>query len=398
MEPLDALLGLSVPQHLAVATSGGPDSLVLTLMLQDAIRHTPHTLTALTVDHGLRPESAMEAECVHRYCTKNKISHVTLKASYIVPGTMHHKARMARYETLALWCHQNGVHHLFLGHHQDDQLETFLMRLRRQSGPYGLGGMLPVTPCLGLWLWRPLLNIPKTNLLECARAYDAPFVHDPSNENPRFERSRIRRAHRTFTSKERFFWLQEQNVYAQQKRALCNESEALLAKSITWHQGTARFSLNNAPKNLWPHMIRAVVEPLGGRHGSVLCLDKLRPLFTSPHKRSTRGGCLITFEGPYISVQREWPRIQDVALEGQKHILWDHRFYLSLCQNARGHLRALGHGKPYAHLPYHLKGYPGIFHQDGSITPFWETAVFRHCRWIQETRFPQTQRRLQRGV
>lgn len=398
MALLNALLRLSAPEHLAVATSGGPDSLALTLMLQDVLPHTPHTLTVLTVDHGLRAESAREAQWVHDYCTKTKINHVVLQTSHIAPGTMHHKARIARYDALVLWCHQQGVRNLFLGHHLDDQLETFLMRLRRQSGPYGLGGMLPRTPRLGIWLWRPFLHMSKKDILRCTRAYDAPFVCDPSNQNSRFERSRIRSSLPRLTPEERHFWLKEQAHYAAKKWALFESSEAFLSKNLTWTEGMAQIKLDHAPPYLWPHMLRAILEAVGGRNTSVLCFDRVCTLLNHHHKRHTLGGCLITFTQQFVQVQREWPRIQDMALDGREHHLWDDRFFVSLCPTARGHLRALGHSKRYTHLPYHLKGYPGLFHKNGTITPFWEASVFRRCDWIQEARFPQTQRTLQHGA
>ena len=160
----------------------------------------------------------------------------------------------------------------------------------------------------------------------------------------------------------------------------------------------AEVRLDEAPKYLWPYMLRAVMEAVGSQNAAPLCLNKLADILNHPRTRHTYGGCLITFTKSSVHIQREWPRIPDVAVTAPGAMLWDDRFFIKFSATApQGHLRALGRAKHFAHLPYHLKGYPGLFH-GGGVTPFWETSVFRNYRLIQETRFPQTQRILQRGA
>ncbi len=104
-------------------------------------------------------------------------------------------ARTDRYTLLSEYCSRHGIKHLFLAHHQDDQAETFLFRLAKGSGLDGLAAMMPVqdySPDLALL--RPLLDIPKEQLVATCAAYEIPYANDPSNESEQFARPRLRKA------------------------------------------------------------------------------------------------------------------------------------------------------------------------------------------------------------
>jgi tRNA(Ile)-lysidine synthase len=173
----------------AVALSGGPDSM--------ALLHKLHALTpalqAFIVDHGLRAESASEAKFVQARAREIGVSTEILHWQGVKPQTgIQAAARQARYELLVEACETAQITHLFLAHHQDDQLETVAIRAARGSGWRGLAGMPWLSQLGTVQLVRPLLSLRKAELLDYCAAHNISYVTDPSNSNPRFARSALR--------------------------------------------------------------------------------------------------------------------------------------------------------------------------------------------------------------
>lgn len=148
----------------------------------------PARVEAATVDHGLRPHSAAEANMVANWCASQDLPHVVLRPKEPITGNIQSSARAARYALMEGWRADRGLDWLLTAHHADDQLETILMRLNRGSGVSGLAG---VRERSGLVL-RPLLRWRKAELIALAEAARLPFVHDPSNSDPRYDRAALR--------------------------------------------------------------------------------------------------------------------------------------------------------------------------------------------------------------
>lgn len=177
----------------AVAVSGGADSLCLALLAHDWAREREGEAVALTVDHGLRPDSAAEAEQVGRWLAGQGMRHVILRWQGDKPDSdIQAQARAARYRLLQQWCAAHGVLHLLLAHHQDDQAETLLLRLARGSGVDGLSAMAPVSESFSVRLLRPLLTVPHARLTATLSARGKRWIEDPSNRNPAYARVRMR--------------------------------------------------------------------------------------------------------------------------------------------------------------------------------------------------------------
>lgn len=194
---MDRLGPFEARPHIAVAVSGGRDSLCLALLLQRWARRRRGKITALTVDHGLRPDSAAEARTVGRWLPAHKFGHTILtwnRRNQPPPGSgLQAAAREARYRLLCGHCRNLGILHLALGHQRDDQVETVLLRLGRGSGLDGLAGMAPVTERDGVRLLRPLLPVPRDRLVATLRAWGQDWIDDPTNENTAHTRIRLRR-------------------------------------------------------------------------------------------------------------------------------------------------------------------------------------------------------------
>ncbi len=179
--------------QLAVAVSGGADSMALLILLADyATRHNI-TLHALTIDHRLREASRHEAATVGKWCATMSIAHTILDWQHEpIASGMPEKAREARYRLMTAWCLKHGIRHLATAHQADDQTETFLMRLLRGSGMEGLAGTLPFSIRQGVFLCRPLLSFHKSRLEETLRQHGQPWIDDPSNRNTSYTRNAFR--------------------------------------------------------------------------------------------------------------------------------------------------------------------------------------------------------------
>jgi tRNA(Ile)-lysidine synthase len=191
LSDLTRLLPERLRGPLALAVSGGPDSMALLWL---AARALPGQVIAATVDHGLRPESADEAATVARWCAEAGVPHATLGLATPLPdGNRQSAARRARYAALGRWARSNGACALATAHHADDQAETFLMRAVRGSGPAGLAGVRARREEDGLAIVRPLLGWRRAELAALAAAATLPVAHDPANADERYERTRVRR-------------------------------------------------------------------------------------------------------------------------------------------------------------------------------------------------------------
>ena len=177
--------------RIAIAVSGGPDSLALLLLAQAVY---PGWLFALTVDHGLRPEAGTEAAGVARICAELGVAHRTLLVPELkgVSANVQAAARMARYAVMAAACAEAGAAVLMTGHHMDDQAETLLMRLSRGSGIGGLSGIRAERALDGILLARPLLDWRKAELVALVRGAGLQAADDPSNRSPAYDRTAAR--------------------------------------------------------------------------------------------------------------------------------------------------------------------------------------------------------------
>ncbi len=189
--PSRLLEGLAQTEGLALAVSGGGDSMA---MLHLAVAAGLRPLV-VTVDHGLRPEAAAEAARVAEVSAGLGLHHHTLRwQGWDRKGNLQDAARTARRRLMADWARATGATSIALAHTEDDVAETFLMRLARGAGVDGLAAMSPVWAEGGVLWQRPLLQVGRAALRDWLRAQGRDWVEDPSNDNLRFDRVRVRQA------------------------------------------------------------------------------------------------------------------------------------------------------------------------------------------------------------
>ena len=177
----------------AVAVSGGPDSMSLLFLVNAFIKFKKGNLIALIVDHRIRKNSKEEAKFISTYLYKNNINSQILTANKDkVSKKSMNEARNNRYNLLTDFCIKNNILHLFIAHHKDDNLETFLNRKIAGSDFYGLKSMSDLSFYNRVIIIRPLLNFSKKMLLDYNKKNKIEYINDPSNFNLYYTRPTIR--------------------------------------------------------------------------------------------------------------------------------------------------------------------------------------------------------------
>lgn len=191
------------PQKIAVAVSGGCDSLALTFLLHAFCQERGIELSAVTVNHQMRQASQAEAIKVGKLLQSHNIQHTILQISQqqIPQSNIEAKLREARYDLLHRFCVTQKIDFLFLGHIQGDIAENFMIRLFRGSGLDGLSSIAPVSRLGEITLVRPLLDITKEALKSFLRDSNIQWFEDETNQDEKFLRNKIRHFFDTFEDK-----------------------------------------------------------------------------------------------------------------------------------------------------------------------------------------------------
>jgi tRNA(Ile)-lysidine synthase len=331
--------------RLAVAVSGGADSMALVLLAAAWATAAGGSLTALTVDHRLRAASAAEATRVAEWLAARGIVHRILRRNDAAPARgIQAAARAARYRLLEAWCAAEGVLHLLVAHNREDQAETLLLRLARGSGLDGLAGMAAVAEHRQCRLLRPLLEVPRTRLEATLHAAGQPWIEDPSNRDPAYARVRFRRAQAHLAES----GLGVARLAATAARlgraraALEVGVVALLAASALVHPaGFVQLdpvTLRRAPEEIGLRALAAVLAMLGGGTYPPR-LERLERLYRELpgglEKGRTLGGCHVLPRSGGVLVCREADAAAPPvpALPGAT-VYWDGMFSLYLPETA----------------------------------------------------------------
>lgn len=352
--------------HLAVAVSGGSDSMACALLADQWARAHGGRITALTVDHGLRPESRAEAEQVARWMHARNITHHILTPSqHFTHGNLQETARNWRYHALANWCRAHDVLHCLLAHHAGDQRETVALHTQRGDTADGPSGMAATRNYLGVRFLRPLLSLEKSDLINWLG--DTKWIIDPSNSNPRFARVRLRAT------------LADQP--AEQARLTCLTAEAtaqrLTRDHALAHTAASFVRLHPAGYAEWLHaqwlalpedialqLLADILTTIGGTHHRPRRRDseRLAHALRQPSvTRRTLHGCEIAVRKGQLRIAREYARTAaPLTLEGTGECRWDGRFHVryALPPGESLTLRALG---PRHRLPAST---PSLWHLD----------------------------------
>lgn len=319
-----------VDHPLGLAVSGGGDSVALLLLAVDAGLQ----VRAVTVDHGLRPEAAAEAAWVGRLCAGLGVPHDTLQwQGWDGAGNLQDQARRARLSLIADWAKVAGLGAVALGHTQDDQAETVLMRLARRAGVDGLSAMSAQRRAQGMIWLRPLLSVSRDDLRTYLRARGQEWIEDPSNDALRFDRVKARRALVHLAplgiTPEVLAGVADQMRMA--RSALGHQTEAA-ARQIAHLEGgdvvMDRAGFQGLPDEIRRRLLVGALGWVGSaEYGPRAASVQALLTAVAAGRGGTLAGCRVSLRARALRVTREWQAVRGmVAAPGQ---LWDRRWQVS---------------------------------------------------------------------
>lgn len=340
---------------LAVAVSGGRDSMALALLAWDWVKARSGSLTALIVDHRLRAGSGAEARQARSWLRARGISARILAWSGQKPtGDVQAAARTARYALLEDWCRTHGVLHLLLAHHRDDQAETLLLRLGRGSGLAGLAAMPSIAERTHIRILRPLLYVGRERLAATLTAAGQTWVDDPSNFDTVRARARLRAALPGLgtdgLAAERLARtaLELGRARAALDLSLADDAAEIVRVHPAGYVVLSMAGLGRAPVEIRTRLLAAAFAAVAGAGFAPRAadLERLWRAASGPRPRArTLGGCLVDVRSGELRVMREPAGMgRAVSLRPGRSALWDGRFTIEL-KHPHGRaltLRALG--------------------------------------------------------
>jgi len=184
----------NIEKNFIVAVSGGPDSLALAFLSKIYSIKKKLIVKFYIVDHKLRPESTNEAKQVVKILKKFKIDVEILTWKGKKPAkNVQSLARAERYRLLLSKCDKFKIKNILLGHHQNDLIENFFIRMLRGSGLKGLVSLDKESRIGDKILFRPLLNQKKRDLEFVAKFVFNFYAEDPSNKEQKYQRVKVRK-------------------------------------------------------------------------------------------------------------------------------------------------------------------------------------------------------------
>jgi tRNA(Ile)-lysidine synthase len=326
---------------LAIAVSGGSDSMALCFMLHQCLKKERVELTALIIDHKLRKDSSQEAEKTSITLKKHNIKH------HIIPwlgpkplSNLQEKARIARYTLLTNYCLEHNIPYLATAHQEDDQAENFIMRLNHGSGIYGLAGIPQTNIFNQVMIMRPLLNFSKKELQDFLKEQNIDWIEDPSNQNEKFTRVKARKI-LVKRPKLTQVLINLTKIMARAKESIEYIVNQSMANLVTFFlQGYASFNLcqfNALPQEIKFRLLLKVLQKINTKEKPPRAerVEKLLNKLNSykSFSASTLYGCLISRKKDVLIITPEVNNInQSFSIpEGEEgRISWEKKFYLSI--------------------------------------------------------------------
>ncbi len=376
---------------IALALSGGADSMALALLAQQWLIPLGGRLVALTVDHALRPESRREAEQVGAWMAAHGITHHILTPPHTPAGNnLMQAARQWRYHALSEWCRTHDVLHCLVAHHADDQLETAIIQQQRGDTADGTAGMSALRLYRGVRFLRPLLPYRKALLRDYLVARQVSWVDDPTNSDSRYARTQVRQQLHPTEAAGGLGLLAAQALARQQREA----DGARTAMQLVQLHPAGYAQLQHAAwlalvEPLRQQILADVITTVGGhihrpRHHETAWLAQA---MAAKKGTQTLGRCLISWANGLATIAREPARVEPpITLSGEGVVLWDQRFRVHYRLHQPLTLGALGsHGASLLGRKDVPHATPALWHLDAlhavpHIMPYPESSTIGEVR------------------
>ena len=388
---MERLLAGHRPDRLAVAVSGGGDSLALLGLACDWAEENHCRIHALTVDHGLRPEAGDEALLVAREAMRMGAQHDTLYwTGWDGKGNLSAAARDARYALMRDFCVREGIGAILLGHTQDDQAETVLMRLARGSGVDGLSAMSE-----GRYgrddILRPVLGETRADLRIWLTRQGMRWIEDPTNDDPRYDRVRARRLLTQLAP----FGIDAARL-AETAASLARARLALLARAadvadkiVNDRKGLLIFDREGLEQTEEETRLRLIAHGLACLSGTpykprLASLSATLDRALAGHG-GTLQGCRLIPHRDSLMLVREFKAVEALECAADGQAVWDGRWCILAPDHPAAKVRALGEGglslwdRPATLSHAAMLSWPGVWQGDHllAVPGFWNDDAIR---------------------
>ncbi len=322
-------IGYKKGQKIAVAVSGGSDSLALLFIACEI--YGSQNIIALTFNHKLRKEAYEEAMFVKSQCQRLKCQHVLLQADdKNILKASQNSARKGRYAHLLSYCHAHHIRYLFLAHHLNDQIETYYIRLYQKSHLWGMAGMPMIYRKGNVFIVRPFLDTDSSYFKNYLKNKKITWVEDPSNQNEKYLRVKIRKLlkeKKLEIPHLKLIQSYRQNISSMMKTWLDKYSQTPSAGLISIDKN----QFNKLHKEFRLHLLRFCLQAIGGSEYSVSLKEISKKyadilsadLFSLNH-------CLIFSDSHFIYIQHEYRKKnkERATFVQEGYILYDNRFHI----------------------------------------------------------------------
>lgn len=323
---------------IAVACSGGGDSMALALLLAEWADKKNGRVVAITVDHGWHKGSAAEVKQVGAWLKKHGIAHVVLPwKGRKLARDKQELVRKARFKLLTDYCKQHKISQLFAAHTIEDQAETFLQRLSHGGSVDGLSAMSAITTMYDVTLVRPLLTISKTDILAYLKKRRQAYVNDPVNEDASYARVKMRKLLPLLAeagiSVERL--ARTATIMARARAHLEEETGRFISRECKIApEGYARIKHMPASEEIALRAVTTLIMIVGGQEVKTRGSDlaKLCAALQDPKfKSASLAGCVFQRNKDEVLIYRDLrSAAREKPVKPGATVVWDNRFEVTL--------------------------------------------------------------------
>ena len=332
-DDFDQLLKETTSKEIAIAVSGGADSIALLYLVSNWAGSSRVNLSILSVNHNLRPEACDEIQYVEQ--VSQQLGHKFFALSWNCGGTkiaLQQHARQGRYDLMSAKCCELGITTLLTAHHLDDVLETYLMRKNKKSGVFGLSHSNSFFHN-NIHVLRPLLNISKSELIKYLKSQNIRWLEDISNNFDLYERNRVRKQIALLTDFQKTELLNEMQAASKHSAKLGKQLIAIMAESLQINNyGFAKLDLKklkNVCLDIKIQVLNYVMTIIGGKTTlpRFRSIKKLLSKFESEDNiKCSLHGCILKEINSKLLIFREKAAIVVTAQQFGSFQYWDNRF------------------------------------------------------------------------
>ncbi|MFL1780736.1 tRNA lysidine(34) synthetase TilS [Candidatus Hepatincolaceae symbiont of Richtersius coronifer] len=333
---LSALTIFPKSPKLAVAVSGGSDSITLAIYCARWVTKFGGEVTALIVDHQMREESTLEAKFVKELLKDYNIRSVILTREKLnLTSAIQSKAREDRYRLLEQYCQKYHIPYLLLAHHLDDQIETLIMREEKGVNIIGNSGMAAKLIKEQVIILRPFLQLSKAHIRDKLQKLGGKWVEDPSNQNDKYKRVQIRESLKKLSLVEKLNLLKNLTKNVKNRQNIESQIMDFLIKGVIINK-FGLLKLNLILFNTYERVVKIIIlrKLLKYASGSFYYVkikkieNLLTQLKTIQFNTYSLGNCILKIKKDFLIIFKEAKNLNLNLPHTENFCIWDGRFFI----------------------------------------------------------------------